>query len=151
VLLFAVAANSTADVQRLLDAGAHRGGDGFLMENSLVHIAARFADPAMLGILADAGLGLDDWHGPFGREGNGLTANTPLMVAISSGRRANVEWLIERGAGVDATNERGTSALTLAMISCGGDQAMVTRLIRAGAQPNDMAQRIAARLGFDLQ
>jgi ankyrin repeat protein len=150
-LLFAVAANSTADAQRLLDGGAHQGGDGFLMENSLTHIAARFADPAMLGILADAGSGLDDWHGPFGREGDGLAANTPLMVAISSGRRDNVAWLIERGADVDATNEGGTSALVLAMISCGGDQDLVTQLIRAGARPNERAQRIAANLGFDLR
>jgi hypothetical protein len=37
------------------------------------------------------------------------------------------------------------------MISCGGDQDLVTQLIRAGARPNERAQRIAANLGFDLR
>ncbi|MEO6080058.1 MAG: M56 family metallopeptidase [Steroidobacteraceae bacterium] len=149
VLLYAVAANSTADVQRLLAGGAPRKGDGFLQSNSLMHIAAQFSEPPMLAVLANAGLSVDGWSGPFGREGNGLLTKTPLMAAISAGRRDNVTWLIQHGADVDATNEAGLSALIPAMVTC-RDQQLVTQLIQAGARPNARAQKIAAYLKFNL-
>ncbi len=149
VLLFAVAANSTADVRRLLAGGAARTGDRFLRPNSLMHIAAEFGDPQMLELLANAGFDLDVWAGPFGREGRGLSADTPLMQAIASGRLDNARWLMQNGADTNAINESGNSALILAMLAC-RDQNLVAELIQAGAQPNDKAQRIADRTGFNL-
>src|SRR5690242_11592357 len=47
VMLFAVAANSLGIARRLNEAGAPRTGDN----GSLLHVAARFADPAMLEYL----------------------------------------------------------------------------------------------------
>jgi hypothetical protein len=56
VLLFAVTANSLADVIRLNELGASRTGDN----GSLLHVAVRFADPAMLEYLISVGLGIED-------------------------------------------------------------------------------------------
>lgn len=148
-LLYAIAANSTADVKRLLEGGAARTGDGFLQSNSLMHIAAMFSEPAILQLLIDQGLSVDGWSGPFGRTGNGLAAETPLMVAISAGRRDNATWFIQHGADVNAVNDSGNSALIPAMVTC-HDQQMVTQLMRAGATPDKKAQKIAATLGFNL-
>jgi beta-lactamase regulating signal transducer with metallopeptidase domain/ankyrin repeat protein len=149
VLLYAVAAGSTADVKRLLVAGASRKGDGFLQSASLMHIAALLSDAPVLQVLSDYGVSVDGWSGPFGRQGNGLSAETPLMVAIAAGRRDNVEWLLQHGADVDATNQAGASALVSAMAIC-HDQALTTKLLQAGARPNRKARQIATTLGFDL-
>jgi len=145
VLLFAVAANSTRDVQRLLDSGAVRGGDGLLQSNSLMNIAAQFADAPMLELLAGAGFDIDE----RGTGGIGNLGGTPLMAAISAGRLDNAEWLMRHGADVSAVDTRDNSALLQAMISC-SDQALVTRLINAGAVPNDKARYIAKAKGMNL-
>ena len=55
------------------------------------------------------------------------------MAAISLGRLDNAEWLIRHGADVNAVDENGNSPLISAMIAC-SDQALVTRLIKAGAR-----------------
>lgn len=151
-LLYAVAANSASDVKRLLTAEAVLAllsSDGQPKWNPLMHTAALFSDPPILQLLADHGMSVDGWAGPFSRLGNGSARETPLMVAISAGRRDNIAWLIQHGADVDATNEAGYSALVTAMVTC-HDQQLVTQLLRAGATPDRKAQKTAATLGFNL-
>ena len=62
VLLFAVTANGLADVVRLNEGGASRTGDN----GSLLHVAARFADPSMLEYLISVGFGIEDRGGAGG-------------------------------------------------------------------------------------
>lgn len=148
-LIYAVLANSEADVRRLLAAGAPQDADGFILGSSLMHVAARAADPPVLQALVEAGLSLEGFEGFLGSGPNLQLGQTPLMVAISAGRMQNVEWLIAHGADVNATNGSGNSALTSALAAC-ADQALVTQLINAGAVPNDKARRIARNLQIDL-
>jgi beta-lactamase regulating signal transducer with metallopeptidase domain/ankyrin repeat protein len=149
-LLFAVLANSPADAQRLLAAGATRSGDGFLLEDSLMHVAARFGDPALLQVLHDAGFEVEGLASSMGGGADASYASTPLMVAIRHGKTDNTEWLLQHGANVNAMNGAGQSALTLAMSGCKSQQ-LTTRLIQAGAEPDDRARRFAANLNFDLR
>jgi hypothetical protein len=103
VLLFAVTANSLADVVRLNEAGAARTGDN----GSLLHAAARFADPPVLEYLVSIGFGLEELGGAGG---------SALFVAVSEDRRENVEWLIERGADVNATDLGGAGLLRHSLV-----------------------------------
>jgi beta-lactamase regulating signal transducer with metallopeptidase domain len=144
-LLFAVAANSTRDVQRLLAGGAARSGDGFLRPDSLMNVAAEFADPPMLELLTGAGFSLDE----RGSGGIGNFGATPLMTAISRGRLDNADWFIRHGADVSAVDKYGNSALVNAMIAC-SDRSLVARLINAGAVPNGKARQIAEHLGVNF-
>src|SRR5690606_4407740 len=148
-LLLAVLEDSPEHTGRLLGSGATPIGDGFLLENSLPHVAARFAGPEVLQVLLDAGIDLNGVASHLGGGSAGLNAQTPLMVAVTSGRMDNVEWLIRHGADTGFVTGGGTSALSLAMVSC-RDQELVTRLLRAGARPDDRAQRLAANMNFDL-
>lgn len=144
-LLYAVAANSKDNVARLLASGAPRTGDGHLRSDSLMHIAAEFGDVGMLEMLADAGFATDGLSF-FGIDRN----RTPLMTAISSGRRENARWLVEHGADVNRTNVWQDSALIPAMLGC-RDTSLVQMLLDAGAKPNFRALRAADNLGFDLR
>lgn len=148
-LLLAVLANSAQDARRLLAGGAARGGDGFLLEDSLMHVAARFGDPAMLQVLFDAGFPVDAFAGAMGAGGDSAASRTALMIAISVGRHDNVDWLLAHGADVNATNRSRNTALTYAIAVC-RDQALATKLIQAGARPDERTQNAAARLNFDL-
>jgi beta-lactamase regulating signal transducer with metallopeptidase domain len=150
-LLYAVAANSVADVQRLLAGGATWKGKGFLMPRSPMHVAAQFSDPPVLDALAAAGYAVDSWSEVLGEGESGVSARTPLMVAITAGRKANAYWFIEHGANAGATNRKsGSSPLILALASC-RDNDLVARLIQAGAVPDARALRIADNFGLDLR
>lgn len=148
-LFLAVLADSPEHTRRLLGTGATPIGDGFLLEDSLPHVAARFASPDVLQLLLEAGIDINGVANPLGGGSTGLNAQTPLMVAITAGRMDNVDWLIRHGADTGVVTGGGTSALSLAMVSC-RDQELVTRLMRAGARPDDRAQRLAANMNFDL-
>lgn len=138
-MLFAVGANSTRDVQRLLDGGAPRDADGFFLSLSIMHAAAEFGDARMLDMLQAAGFGVD------GR----FIYDTPLKVAITSRRRENIEWFIQHGASVAPASTHRASALTTAMTTC-HDQEVVTQLLNAGAPLSQFDIRRANSSGFDL-
>lgn len=135
VLLFAVAANSLADVIRLNEQGAARTGD----QGSLLHVAARFADPPMLEYLVSAGFALEEHGGASG---------SALLVAASDNRRDNVAWLIARGADVNAADSGGGTALTHSLVC--KDQGLVDELIAAGAVPDARTYAAAEKLGITL-
>jgi hypothetical protein len=145
VLLFAVAANSVPEVQRLLAAGASRRGDGHTQSDSLMHVAARYSDVPMLELLAKAGFAIDG----LATAGVAAGSETPLMAAISGRRFENARWFIQQGVDVNVANQYGNSALILAMAVC-RDRQLVAELIGAGARPNARAVRIAETLGFDV-
>ena len=136
VLLFAVTANSLADVVRLNEAGATRTGDN----GSLLHAAARFADPPMLRYLVSIGFGIED---------SGDAGGSALFVAVSENRRENVEWLIEHGADVNAT-DRGGGVVFRHSLVC-RSQALVDYLLEAGAMPDQKSFEIAANFGLVLR
>jgi beta-lactamase regulating signal transducer with metallopeptidase domain len=144
-LFYAVVANSKADVKRLLAGGASRQGDGHLRSSSIMHIAAEFGDVEILELLANAGIPVDG----FSVDGIGR-GNTPLMIAITSGRLENARWLIAHGVDVNLTSKGGQSALIRAMVSC-RDENLVALLLQAGAKPDFKALRTADYLGFDLR
>lgn len=135
VMLFAVAANSLVNVRRLNEGGASPAGDN----GSLLHIAARFADPPTLEYLASIGFGVEDLGGASG---------PALIVAVTSNRLDNAAWLIEHGANVNATDTAGGPVLRHAL-AC-KDQALVDLLLKAGAVPDAMTREVAARLDLRL-
>jgi beta-lactamase regulating signal transducer with metallopeptidase domain len=146
VLLFAVAANSVPEVQRLLAAGASRRGDGHTLPDSLMHVAARYSDVPMLEFLSKAGFAVDG----LASAGIAAGSETPLMAAISAHRLDNARWFIQQGVDVNVANQYGNTALIMAMAVC-RDRQLVAELIGAGARPNARAVRIAGNLGFDVQ
>ena len=136
VLLFAVTANSLSHVRRLNEAGASRGGD----HGSLLHVAARFADPPLLEYLVKAGFDLEETAGAGG---------PALLVAVAGNRLNNVAWLIEHGANVNAADDAGGIVLRHAL-AC-QDQKLVDYLFDAGAIPDDKTYEVARKLGISLQ
>lgn len=136
VLLFAVTANSLTDVVRLNKAGGARTGDN----GSLLHSAARFADPPMLEYLVSIGFGLEEPGGAGG---------SALFVAVSEDRRENAEWLIEHGADVNATDLGGGSVLRHSLVC--RRQELVDYLLAAGAILDQKSIEIADRFGLVLR
>jgi hypothetical protein len=136
VLLFAVAANSLTDVVRLNEAGAARSGDN----GSLLHVAARLADPPMLEYLVSIGFGIEEWGGAGG---------SALFVAVSEDRRENVEWLIEHGADVNATGVGGVGVLRYSLVC--RRQELVDVLLAAGAVPDQKSIELADKFGLVLR
>ena len=61
------------------------------------------------------------------------SGNTLLMLAAYHGQAAGVRVLIERGAFVDALNDRGQSPLAGAVFK--GEDDVVAALLEAGADP----------------
>ncbi|MEO8313766.1 MAG: M56 family metallopeptidase [Pseudomonadota bacterium] len=134
-LTYAVVANSVAEVQRLLAAGAPRDDDA----GTLLHAAARFGDAPMLEVLVGAGFGLEDL---------GTSAATALAVAAGDGRKENVGWLIAHGADVNSRGRNGVSVLTYAALC--KDQDLMDMLVRAGARPDTRSRLVAAKTGVEL-
>lgn len=134
-LAFAVAANSLTEVQRLYVAGAARTGDN----GSLLHSAAAFADATLMDMLLRTDLDIEE-HGGAG--------GSALFAAVDSGRRENVEWLVKRGANVNAVSIGGGSLLRHSM-AC-RDQSLVDFLIKSGAKPDEGAREVAKKLGIRL-
>jgi ankyrin repeat protein len=134
-LNFAVTANSTTQTLRLSTAGALPIGDN----GSVLHAAARFADPPVMELLLRMGLDI------VGHEGAGGSA---LFVAVDSGRRDNVEWLVMRGADVNAVSRSGGSLLRYSMVC--RDQALINYLTKAGAKPDVGSREVATKLGIRL-
>lgn len=135
VLLFAVAANSLSDLIRLNEDRASRTGDN----GSLLHAAARLADPPILEYLISVGFGIEDRGGASG---------PALLVAVSENRMDNIAWLIENGADVNATDLGGGTVLHHSLVC--QDQALVSYLLEAGAVPNERVLALAERLGISL-
>jgi hypothetical protein len=135
VLLFAVMANSLPDTRRLLEAGASREDPW----GTLLHVAAKFADPPMLDYLVARGFGLEDVGG---------AAAPALFSAVEVNRMDNVEWLVEHGANVNATT-RQNGQLLMYSLMC-RDQKLVDYLLAAGAKPNAKTREVAARLGLSV-
>lgn len=63
--------------------------------------------------------------------------NTPLHYAARDGRREACQFLLQRGADVNARNQRGQTPLHRALI----DPELVWLLINCGADPNDADDR----------
>lgn len=137
VLLFAVTANDPTDARRLLAEGAARTGDN----GSPLHVAARFGDAPLLEMLVDAGFGIEDLGGASG---------PALMVAVTSGRKDNAEWLIRHGANVNSRTVPDGAPVLRYALTC-KDQSLVNALIRAGARPNARITALAAKMGIDLR
>lgn len=135
VLLLAVAANSLPDVVRLDEEGASRAGDN----GSLLHVAARFADPQMLEYLVSAGFEIEEHAGASG---------PALLVAVSENRMANVAWLIEYGANVNAADDEGGTVLHHSLVC--RDQELVNYLLAAGAIPAERVLAAGERLGISF-
>jgi ankyrin repeat protein len=136
VLVFAVTANSLANVRRLNEAGASRVGDN----GSLLHAAAAFADPPMLEYLISIGFSVEELGGAGG---------PALMVAVTNNRLDNAAWLIEHGANVNATDRSGGQVLRYAMVC--RDQTIVDFLLQAGAVPDAKTREVADKLGLRAQ
>jgi hypothetical protein len=136
VLVFAVTANSLANVRRLNEAGASRIGDN----GSLLHAAAVFADPPMLEYLISVGFSVEEL---------GDASGPALMVAVTNNRFDNATWLIEHGANVNATDTSGGQVLRYAMVC--RDQAVVDFLLEAGAVPDGKTREVADKLGLRVQ
>jgi ankyrin repeat protein len=135
VLLFAVTANSLENARRLNEAGAARIGDN----GSLLHTAAALADPPMLAYLTGIGFEIDDLGGAGG---------PALMVAVTSNRIDNAEWLVDHGANVNATDRAGGPVLRYALVC--KNQSVVDFLVEAGAVPDAKTSEVARRLGLRL-
>jgi hypothetical protein len=140
VLLYAVAANSLPDVQRLLAVDAPLLGD----DGTLLHVAARYGDPPLLEALVNAGMSVNQLGGSMG-----TSSGSALTVAVGDGRRENAAWLIQHGADVNVKNPRGGTPLTYAVVAC-KDQATVSMLIEAGAQLDVITRNLANERGFEL-
>lgn len=135
VLAFAVTANSNTEVQRFSSAGAALTGDN----GSLLHSAAMFADTTLMDTLLRMGLDI---------EGHGGASASALFVAVDSGRRDNVEWLVKRGANVNAVSRIGGSLLQHSMVC--RDQSLIDFLIKSGAKPDARSREAAQKLGIRL-
>ena len=73
---------------------------------------------------------------PNDRNGAG---NTSLHLVVAAGSLQGIDLLIQHGADLDARDAQGRSALHIACTASGGPDAsedMVTRLLRAGSNPN---------------
>ena len=135
VLEIAVMANSLSDVRKL-----HEGGANPLSPSgTLLHTAATYGSPAMLGYLVNKGFGLED---------AGKASGPALLVAVTSGKIENVRWLIANGANVNATDTSSGLVIHHAMVC--KDQALVNFLLEAGAVPDSKAREAAQRLGISL-
>lgn len=133
LMLFAVSANSLENVRRLNEAGAPRTGDN----GSLLHVAARLADPPMLEYLTSIGFGIEELGGAGG---------PALIAAVTSARMDNARWLIEHGANVNAADTAGGQVLRHAL-AC-KDQRLIDVLIDAGAVPDAKTEEVARKLGL---
>ena len=71
---------------------------------------------------------------------------TPLIVAASAGGQPMVEWLLEKGADVNAANKAGQTALILA--ASGGRTAIVRLLLDKGANPG--AKTIGGQTALEM-
>ena len=118
-LLLSVRSNRPACAQRLLAAGANPAG-GKTARLGPLHEAST---PEMATLLLDAGADLSQ------RDASGATA---LHHQAKAGRPLMIDFLLSRGASIDAVDDRGRSPLFF----CGakGDAiAVFERLIKAGA------------------
>jgi beta-lactamase regulating signal transducer with metallopeptidase domain len=149
-LFYAVVANSVSDVQRLLAGGATWKGGGILMPGSLMNSAAIFSDGKMLETLASGGFAIDSWSAPLNAGDSSSLAQTPLMAAITAGRKDNAYWLLDHGADAAASNQKtGHSAFLLAAMC--RDKGLISRLLGSGATPDARSKMAADMLGVDLR
>ncbi|MEM6671233.1 MAG: ankyrin repeat domain-containing protein [Planctomycetota bacterium] len=148
-LMLATASGHTDVVAQLLAAGADRqatddvdgryaarvaslartmtadqiAGEGMPLGRSVMHIATAYGRPSIARMLADGGCPVDvpDHSG-----------ETPLMLAAQSGAHDIAQLLIERGADLDARDNRsGCGAIERAAML--GRAPMIERLLSAGA------------------
>jgi len=114
------------------------GGESNKIDGDSLHAAVRWADPAEVSRLLDAGADVNERRGPLGL--------TPLMVAATvatgAGRAGGdadagaemISLLLERGADASALAANGAGALARAVVADNGAGARL--LLDAGADPN---------------
>lgn len=113
-----------ADPNQMADSGVH--GVGFIQVGAYpLHLAAKRSHLGTLDILLEARADVD------AADQNGRTG---LMVAVASGQRPAVEWLLSRSASMELASHYGYTALHYAAQL--PRPRMVEILLRAGAAPN---------------
>lgn len=102
----------------------HTSADGHWMAR-----AAEIDSRLTLKLLLRRGVAIDARESNFGE--------TALFAAVSRGYPDLVEWLLARGADIDATSRLGKTALFSAVAL--SDAEMVRRLVRHGANPHHVS------------
>ncbi|MDX1569566.1 MAG: ankyrin repeat domain-containing protein, partial [Xanthomonadales bacterium] len=92
-------------VSRMIDSGADPAMEDE-SGNVPLHWAVRYRHPGLVEALLDRGAPVDPR--------NGSTA-TPLMMAVTDGRTGVVRVLVKHGADPKANNEKGNSAMSIAL------------------------------------
>lgn len=115
-------ATDASMLELLVGAGADPALRDDAGRTALHHAAMRDAAPVMTALLDDHALD---------RDAVDHRRRTPLHAAVGAGMTAAAEWLIERGAAIDAPAKLGRTPLHLAVER--GDRAMARLLLEAGA------------------
>jgi len=122
VLWFGLVRNNPEVVGMLVERGAGLTVDGA----PAIILPAGRGDTATARVLLERGASVND---------TSSTGWTPLMAAVSNRQRVMVDFLIARGANVNAVDRGGRTALSLALVGpFGSDGRIVKALKKAGAK-----------------
>jgi ankyrin repeat protein/L-ascorbate metabolism protein UlaG (beta-lactamase superfamily) len=127
-LFFAIANGYTGIATRLIEHGAdvqYRNEDG----ETLLHVAARRGDTAIAAELVAAGLSID------ARDNLGWTP----LTSVGWGTLEMTQWLLDRGADVNARTDTTLAPLSVAIF--GGNIDIVRLMVNKGADVNWCRQR----------
>lgn len=92
---------------------------------SIALVAVYLDDPELLGTFVANGHPIDGQPNPY--------SETSIHVAVRTGSRDVLDWLIEQGVDVNAADERGTTPLMLAAWRASAFEHTLPRLVDAGA------------------
>lgn len=123
----AVRAEDIPRIKKMIKEGV---GVNESQEASLACIATRRRNLELLGLLKDAGVDLNQGD----RRNRASRTRTPLQEAARKGWSEGVDFLIKAKVELDAEDDVGATALTLAVRA--GKQSVVKMLLAAGASPD---------------
>jgi ankyrin repeat protein len=104
-LAMAIGADDEAAVRQILKAGVNPDIVGGPRDEPLVVLAARRPGVDILRDVVEAGANVNAASD---------SKETPLMAAVCFGHRANIEYLLEKGAGAALRNDEGQTAAMMA-------------------------------------